>query len=282
MAMPADILSKVSYHAVYDASILDALRYARDNGFAGIQAAIEMPHLSFARIGASEKRHIREFCRNNGMYLCLHGYDDMASLFESEPCLRRGIMDHFAAMFDFAVETDARLITLHCGSVPHFRTDTEPEQTLPDESHRLYRQSLAENLAELTRLNNGRLIICIENNRLNLIICEVLQPYISDGRLFLCWDLAKEHMARVAGDSLSSEFIRRNISAVRQVHIHDVSGSRSHKVLGSGNVAFAEYLSMLPDGVVQDYCFEVRPREKARECLENIRKMLCVEGASRA
>jgi hypothetical protein len=40
------ILSKVSYHAVYDDSILEALRFAKANGFAGVQVAVETPHLS--------------------------------------------------------------------------------------------------------------------------------------------------------------------------------------------------------------------------------------------
>ncbi len=31
------ILDKLSYHAVYDASILDALEFARAHGFAGVQ-----------------------------------------------------------------------------------------------------------------------------------------------------------------------------------------------------------------------------------------------------
>jgi len=40
------VLNKVSYHAVYDDSILDALRFAKANGLAGVQVAVETPHLS--------------------------------------------------------------------------------------------------------------------------------------------------------------------------------------------------------------------------------------------
>jgi hypothetical protein len=52
--MPYPILDRVSYHAVYDRSVLDALQYAHANGFAGIQLAVEVPHLSFERLSASE------------------------------------------------------------------------------------------------------------------------------------------------------------------------------------------------------------------------------------
>ena len=39
------ILDRVTYHAVYDDSILAALRFALDHGFAGVQVAAELPHL---------------------------------------------------------------------------------------------------------------------------------------------------------------------------------------------------------------------------------------------
>jgi hypothetical protein len=41
-----EILNKVSYHAVYDESIVDPLAFAAGNGFAGIQWAVEAPNLA--------------------------------------------------------------------------------------------------------------------------------------------------------------------------------------------------------------------------------------------
>jgi hypothetical protein len=58
--MRNSILSRVSYHAVYDGSCLDAMRFAKANGFAGVQLADEAPHLSFERLTESEARRIAE------------------------------------------------------------------------------------------------------------------------------------------------------------------------------------------------------------------------------
>ena len=79
-----DILDKVSYHAVYDSSIMDVLRYAKVNGFAGVQLAVELPHLSFETATEREYCEIAEFCAANRLYMCLHGPDDVASLFVSK------------------------------------------------------------------------------------------------------------------------------------------------------------------------------------------------------
>ena len=48
--MKNSILDKISYHAVYDKSIVEALEYADANGFSGIQIAVEAPHLSFEKL----------------------------------------------------------------------------------------------------------------------------------------------------------------------------------------------------------------------------------------
>ena len=47
-----EISKKISYHAVYDHSILEALYYAKENGFTGIQIAVETPHLSFENLSS--------------------------------------------------------------------------------------------------------------------------------------------------------------------------------------------------------------------------------------
>jgi sugar phosphate isomerase/epimerase len=282
MATAGDILARVSYHAVYDASILDALRYAKDSGFAGVQAAIEMPHLSPSSIEPSGRRAIRAFCDKNGTRLSLHAHDDMASLLEPDSHLSGGIMEYFSTMLRFAEDTGAWLITLHAGAVPHFRTDTEPSQQLPAASEKLYRAALERNLGRLVEMNHGGVTICIENNKLCHVVCEVLQPYTSRGEISLCWDIAKHHMAKTVDDKLTCDFMLDNISSVRQVHLHDVRNSRSHMVIGTGEVDFASYLAMLPEGQVEDYCIEVRPREKALESMRNVRSALADTGVHTA
>lgn len=48
--MTKRILDRISYHAMYDATILDALQFGLDNGSTGIQIADETLHMSFDRL----------------------------------------------------------------------------------------------------------------------------------------------------------------------------------------------------------------------------------------
>ena len=52
------LLDRITYHAVYDDTIVDALGYAHEHRFAGIQVGVETPHLSFARQSAADCRAI--------------------------------------------------------------------------------------------------------------------------------------------------------------------------------------------------------------------------------
>jgi sugar phosphate isomerase/epimerase len=63
------------------------------------------------------------------------------------------------------------------------------------------------------------------------------------------------------------------------VHLHDIrqdekGNKRSHRVIGSGDIDFTYYLDRLAEADVFDYCIEVRPREKARESLQALKKLL--------
>jgi len=45
-------------------------------------------------------------------------------------------------------------------------------------------------------------------------------------------------------------------------------------VIGTGEVDFARYFRVLREADVEDYCIEVRPREKARESLSVLRTIV--------
>jgi sugar phosphate isomerase/epimerase len=45
-------------------------------------------------------------------------------------------------------------------------------------------------------------------------------------------------------------------------------------VIGTGEIDFKTYLSVLSKADVQDFCIEVRPREKARESLEILKQII--------
>ena len=172
-------------------------------------------------------------------------------------------------LFRFADKAGARMITVHLGKMTTFRTDSSPEQVVPEVDIALYEAALRTNLRRLIELAAGRFVLCVESYELSQVALAALQPHLDSGELFLCWDLAKT-FNRGAKDV--ADYFWRNIGRVRQVHLHDVnSEGRSHRVIGSGQLDFAHYLSRLSAANVLEYCIEVRPRDRAKESLENLK-----------
>ena len=268
------ILDKLTYHAVYDASVLDGLCFAAANGFAGIQAAVETPHLSFDGLSAARRGEIRRFCVEHGVSVSLHAPDEAASLFTPSRRLADGVFTYFAGLFDFAEAIGSHLITLHVGSPACFSTDAEPPADLPPEDADAWRAIAKENLDRLIDLGAGRFVLCVENYALGPIAMAAVQQRLGGGRLALCWDLAKAWAARTRGGRDEERFFRRNIEHVRQVHLHDLRDGRSHRVIGTGEVDFMQFLPDLARVDVAEYCIEVRPRQKAADSLERLRGLL--------
>ena len=269
------ILDKVTYHAVYDNSIIDALEYAHEAGFAGVQIAVEAPHLSFERLSVHDCIEIADYCAEHQLSVSLHGPDDVASLFGSSQYLVEGIFGYFDALFRFAEEIGSKLITIHLGSPVRFGTDTEPRLEFAADDRVLYREALANNLLRLIDAAEGRFVLCVENYKLDPLIFDILAPHLESGALFLCWDLAKTYRGGARPDDELEAYFWQNISRVRQVHLHDIRDGHSHCVIGTGHIDFMRFLPPLAQADVLEYCIEVRPREKAAESLGNLRKLVC-------
>ena len=269
-----NILDKVSFHAVYDASIIDAVSFAHENGFAGVQIAVESPHLSFEKLNPAERARIARLSADTGVSISLHAPDETTSLLTCSPSLVEGILAYFSALFDFAQDIGARLITVHAGSTVSFATDSNPVELFPAADVESYKTSLGENLARLLDLAADRFVLCIENYRLEPWTLDTLMPYLDSGRLHLCWDLAKTYDSAGRLDEDLCEFFLSRLDLVKQVHLHDLADGRSHRAVSTGCVDFERLLPPLAAADVLDYCIEVRPREKALESLRHLKLIL--------
>lgn len=269
----SSVFNHISYHAVYDASILEALEYARKNGFAGIQVADETPHLSFENLSPKEVESVGAYARNHGLYVNMHAPDEAASLLQYSRHLQSGIMSYYKALFDFASKVGSRIVTLHVGKISTFRTAITPEYLIPPSDEPFYRRTLNESIREIIDLAEDRFCLCMENYQLDPFILDILSPYVERQEIALCWDLAKTEPPTL-------EYFLKYSNHVRQVHLHDVCVSpqgtrKSHRNIGTGDLDFIYYLTQLASKDVQDYCIEVRPREAAVESLQTLRKLLC-------
>ncbi len=272
--MTNPILDRVSYHAVYDASVMEALEYARDNGFAGVQIAVESPHLSFEAMSPEDLERIASFVEAQQSFVSVHAPDAAVSLFEHSPILRDGIQRYYRALFDFAAKAKAKLVTIHIGEMTTFHTDTRREVALPEQDLAVYRGVVARSLNTLLEAAAERFTLCVESYALDEFSLFLLKPYLDEGQLALSWDIAKTW-----NKPALERFFFSSMDRIKQVHLHDIrtderGNQKSHCVIGTGEIDFSYYLNRLAAANVLDYCIEVRPREKAKESLAALKTLL--------
>ncbi len=269
-----EIIKKISFHAVYDNTILEALNYAKNSGFAGIQLAIETPHLSFEHYSDRLCSEVKQFCKKHKLFISIHGPDAITSLFTINKHLKKGIFAYYRELFSFAEKIGSKLITIHLGNITKFSTDNDYVSNLPQEDLTIYKNTLKKNLENLLTHASNRFVICIENYRFESLVFEVLQPYLKQQKIYLCWDLAKTYNPSLQKDDKIENFFVSNINSIKQIHLHDIdSYGKSHKVIGSGIIDFEYFLRKLNISKVMDLCIEVRPREKAYESFINLKRL---------
>jgi len=291
------ILNKVTYHAVYDESIMDALRFARTNGFAGVQLAMEVPHLSHERLSTSQRDAIGRYREEHNLRISLHPPDFSCSLVECSRVLTQGIHTYYQDLFDFAEDIGAKIVVLHLGALPTFSTDTQPCVTYPEQSRQFALEALNANLRRIINLADGRLTLAVENFQLTPDRMSLLGPLLGQQGLSLCWDLAKTYRTSKGAtakpssgtavpntknlpapaleiDPAIEKFFWSNLKHVKQVHLHDIRDGHTHRVIGSGQLDFMRFLPRLAAAAVMEYTIEVRPREKALESLNNLKALL--------
>lgn len=269
-----NIFTRLSYHAVYDSSILDAVSFASKNGFSGIQIAADALHLGFEDKTSEGLKNIKDKAQELGIRIAIHA-PDTASLVFPYSKVNKGIMSYYADLIDFAYTIGAEIITIHPGAPSTFPTDSNPMEVLPTQDTGLYKDILSLNIRTLLELSQNKVQICIENVALEPLVIDVLQSYLRKTKLGLCWDFAKTYDKKSNEiNKKTMDFMNNNLQAIKQVHLHSIVGGKTHRIIQSGLIDFKYYLGLLDDVDVLDYCIEVRPREKAVESMNNLKKLL--------
>lgn len=267
--MPS-IVQRTTYHAVYDESVLDALRFALENGFAGVQAAAELPHLSPLLMSPAERRETADYRRRHGLLLSLHAPDDAAGLCGLDPNLGAAALTYLTRLFNAAEELGAHCVTLHVGPTPRFRTDEPEPSVLPETARTAMLATLEANLRRVAGMAAGRCLACIENYGLDDAMTSVLRPLVRKHWLWLAHDLAKPDPGGI---------FAQHAWAVRQVHLHGrTEDGRSHAALGPECEGLLPHFRRLEQHDVREYCIEVRPRERALASLAWLREATEQEG----
>ncbi|MCT4583475.1 MAG: sugar phosphate isomerase/epimerase [Peptostreptococcaceae bacterium] len=259
---------KIGYAAsVFETNILDSLKYANDNGFNSVELNMNM--ICFFPENNKDIKKIIEFKEANNMTISFHAPEDI-SLINFHKIINDSGLKRLKEIIDFANKLDVYSITIHTGSTPYF-TGIDKNYYVQEQYKEEARLLLRKNILELINYNkNNKVKLCIENSGYfsEIIIQEVLQEIINEGHeLYLTYDIGHAHLNKYN----EKEFFKKNISKIKTLHLHDYK-DKDHKIIGTGYIDFREELESLDKDLL--YIIEVRPKEAAKESLDNLKKIL--------
>jgi sugar phosphate isomerase/epimerase len=264
---------RFGYHAVYDVDIFDAINFAVRHGFGYIVPDLMIPRFFPERFSRSERTHIRDLAGSKSVSISFHAPSDYLNLGTIYPEVRRAVLKRMKLCLDFAQDVEAERFTVHIHP-PYDFVFAGRKGTYLRDHWLVYKNAIRESLVELVEYSRGKVLICVENDRLGEIALEVLDELLSNTNLFLCWDLPKSHTDTGKAILEIEDFFMRHIDKVRECHLHDQKPKgHSHDALGVGKIDFPQYLELLVPKNVH-FTLEVRPREDALKSFKVLENML--------
>ncbi len=258
---------------VYDVDIYDAINFAIRHGFGYIVPDLMIPRFFPERFSESERRRIQDFAMSKGVSISFHGPSDYLNLGTLYPEVRRAVLDRMKLCLDFARDVGAERFTIHIDPPYDFVFAGRRGTYLRDHWSQ-YKNAIKESLVELVEHSRGKVLICVENDRLSRIAMEVLEELLPTANLFLCWDIPKSHTDTGKPIREIEDFFMRYLDKVRECHLHDQKPRKhSHDTLGVGKIHFSRYLRLLVAKNVH-FTLEIRPREDAFKSLKILEDML--------
>jgi len=264
---------RFGYHVVYDVDIYDAINFASEHGFGYIVPDLMIPRFFPERFSGSERRRIQDFAMSKGVSISFHGPSDYLNLGTLYPEVRRAVLDRMKLCLDFALDVGAERFTIHIDP-PYDFVFAGRRGTYLRDHWSLYKNAIRESLVELVEHSRGKVLVCVENDRLSEIAIEVLEELLPTTNLFLCWDIPKTHTDTGKPIREIEDFFMRHLDKVRECHLHDQKPRKySHDILGVGKIDFSRYLKLLVPRNIP-FTLEIRPREDALKSLKILESML--------
>ncbi len=266
-----------AYHVIYDESLESALETAAAHNWTGIVPDISVPRFSPDQCSSVEREELRNLSDDLKMEWGFHAPGDDVSLTSTFPLIRKGILDYFKSIIDFArdVSSTKTNMVVHSGVTPSFRKVESKQDDFTASHHDLFRATLCENLEDLMSYGAPDVEIVLENYKWGNLEHEAIHTLVPRG-LKLCLDVAKlyrPNMVLIQDDwSVFEEFK----DAIEVVHLHDWSPNYgSHQIIGSGLIDFKRAIAFL-SSITRNlqYVMEVRPHSAASESLSKLESLL--------
>ncbi|RKX70537.1 hypothetical protein DRP53_04665 [candidate division WOR-3 bacterium] len=249
---------KIIMQALLDfKSIGEAIDYALENGFDGVEIGLSNPYFykEFIERGIDSPVPI--------LIHSIDGFDLSTPIVE----VREAGWQWLQRMVERAQSYGVRVYTIHLGTGIPFAY-TGRKIFLQEEFPAFFSKPLEEMISQLSRYS----IIAVENVGIFRFgfVRELIQRYLSEG-LKLTWDIGHTFLLKDGREEES--FFLKNRESIVNIHLHDNYGQRDeHNVIGDGKIDFRRILSYFRDWDGY-FTIEVRPKEKAVESLHRLRDM---------
>ncbi|HID93087.1 MAG TPA: sugar phosphate isomerase/epimerase [bacterium (Candidatus Stahlbacteria)] len=268
--MQKGILNTIGYQALFDVrDAFEAIEFGIEKGFSCVELNLTSPALCPENYSHEDRKKLR----NYEFPILLHAPQGL-SLFSLHQPVINGTLNRLFEIIDFGEELNVKLITIHIGSTFHVSLDGKTpyiHEILPDK----YAEGLKRSLVRIAEYSKDKVPVAIENTggfRYDLSH-KVLDEVLTDKYLFLTWDIGHTNNLKARERETEEKFFLKFLNKVKNVHIHDNKGDwDEHAVIGSGTVDFQRYFKTF-ENIDVYFILETRPKEKALQSLEILRKM---------
>ncbi|KPJ52484.1 hypothetical protein AMJ39_07700 [candidate division TA06 bacterium DG_24] len=266
------IRRRLGYQALFDVPDVEAaIDLAVQSKLSAVELNMNAPHFYPERYPRGKRRELRRRAEDGGVVLLLHANEeiDLCSFREEIRC---GSIELVARTIEFAVDLGALRVTIHPGRLaPLFGVEGR-YVSLFEKYPGGFANSFRDSIMGISPFLDPRVDVCFENVGPfhDPITHPLLEELWASVDIYLAWDLGHTHLLQRRDPDrgeLEQRFFRRHLDRVRNCHVHDNDGKRdSHDVIGRGTADIRSYLELLA-GTQTWFIFEVRPHERALECL---------------
>lgn len=250
--------------------------FAKNNGFKVVEVNLNMPLFFPENINQKDRKEIKSYALMNNIEIALHTPEEVNLLSLQDEIRKAGIII-LKKTIDFAKDLGVKRVTTHLGTSLLFSLSKGEKIFLINQYPEVFKRILKDSLTEVVDYAGNKIWLCIENARdFSGAVAKVLDEILKEKNLYLTMDIAhfKCHL-EPSKQKETEQFFLHHLDKIKNCHLHGIGqgvyGVYDHALINQGNIDFVYYFNLLAPLDI-NFIFEIRPEEKAVECLKKFEK----------
>ena len=250
--------------------------FAKNNGFKVVEVNLNMPPFFPENINRKSREEIKTYALVNNIEISLHAPEEI-NLLSLQDDIRKTGITILKKTIDFAKDLGVKRVTTHLGTSLLFSLSKGERVFLIDFYPEVFKKNLKHSLTEVADYANDKIWLCVENARdFSGIVAEVLDEALKQKNLYLTIDIAHfKCYVETSKQIETKQFFLNHLDRIKNCHLHGIGqgeyGPYDHALISEDDINFPYYFNLLAPLDI-NFIFEVRPEEKAVECLKEFEK----------